>query len=416
MQRALFIALIIAMIAGIVVGAIIHGSVSTAMAAEIAGYIKIGSDIFLRMIKMIIAPLILTTLSAGIAHVGGGAALGRIGARTMAWFITASFVSLALGLLIATLLAPGAGFDPTGLVDEAPKLATAAFSLREFLSHVFPTSFIEAMAKNEVLQIVVFSLFLGTALQAMGPKAKLVTELLEQGGHVMLKITGYVMTFAPVAVFAALAAVVATQGLGVLVDYGRLVGSFYIGLLILWALLVGAGFVVLGPSVGKLIGSLRDPLVLAFATASSEAAYPRVLAKVEEYGVANRVASFVLPLGYSFNLDGSMMYCTFAAMFIAQALGVEITLTEQILMLLLLMVTSKGIAGVPRASLVVIAATLPIFGMPAEAIGLVLAVDAFMDMGRSATNVIGNSIACAVVAKWEGLLRRPGIDAVAAPA
>ncbi|HBB54576.1 MAG TPA: dicarboxylate/amino acid:cation symporter, partial [Hyphomonadaceae bacterium] len=304
MQRALFIALIIAMIAGIVVGAIIHGSVSTAMAAEIAGYIKIGSDIFLRMIKMIIAPLILTTLSAGIAHVGGGAALGRIGARTMAWFITASFVSLALGLLIATLLAPGAGFDPTGLVDEAPKLATAAFSLREFLSHVFPTSFIEAMAKNEVLQIVVFSLFLGTALQAMGPKAKLVTELLEQGGHVMLKITGYVMTFAPVAVFAALAAVVATQGLGVLVDYGRLVGSFYIGLLILWALLVGAGFVVLGPSVGKLIGSLRDPLVLAFATASSEAAYPRVLAKVEEYGVANRVASFVLPLGYSFNLDG----------------------------------------------------------------------------------------------------------------
>ena len=416
MQRALFIALIIAMIAGIVVGAIIHGSVSTAMAAEIAGYIKIGSDIFLRMIKMIIAPLILTTLSAGIAHVGGGAALGRIGARTMAWFITASFVSLALGLLIATLLAPGAGFDPTGLVDEAPKLATAAFSLREFLSHVFPTSFIEAMAKNEVLQIVVFSLFLGTALQAMGPKAKLVTELLEQGGHVMLKITGYVMTFAPVAVFAALAAVVATQGLGVLVDYGRLVGSFYIGLLILWALLVGAGFVVLGPSVGKLIGSLRDPLVLAFATASSEAAYPRVLAKVEEYGVANRVASFVLPLGYSFNLDGSMMYCTFAAMFIAQALGVEITLTEQILMLLLLMVTSKGIAGVPRASLVVIAATLPIFGMPAEAIGLVLAVDAFMDMGRSATNVIGNSIACAVVAKWEGLLRRPGIDAVPAPA
>lgn len=416
MQRALFIALIIAMIAGIVVGAIIHGSVSTAMAAEIAGYIKIGSDIFLRMIKMIIAPLILTTLSAGIAHVGGGAALGRIGARTMAWFITASFVSLALGLLIATLLAPGAGFDPTGLVDEAPKLATAAFSLREFLSHVFPTSFIEAMAKNEVLQIVVFSLFLGTALQAMGPKAKLVTELLEQGGHVMLKITGYVMTFAPVAVFAALAAVVATQGLGVLVDYGRLVGSFYIGLLILWALLVGAGFVVLGPSVGKLIGSLRDPLVLAFATASSEAAYPRVLAKVEEYGVANRVASFVLPLGYSFNLDGSMMYCTFAAMFIAQALGVEITLTEQILMLLLLMVTSKGIAGVPRASLVVIAATLPIFGMPAEAIGLVLAVDAFMDMGRSATNVIGNSIACAVVAKWEGLLRRPGIDAVAASA
>lgn len=416
MQRALFIALIIAMIAGIVVGAIIHGSVSTSMAAEIAGYIKIGSDIFLRMIKMIIAPLILTTLSAGIAHVGGGAALGRIGARTMAWFITASFVSLALGLLIATLLAPGAGFDPTGLVDEAPKLATAAFSLREFLSHVFPTSFIEAMAKNEVLQIVVFSLFLGTALQAMGPKAKLVTELLEQGGHVMLKITGYVMTFAPVAVFAALAAVVATQGLGVLVDYGRLVGSFYIGLLILWALLVGAGFVVLGPSIGKLIGSLRDPLVLAFATASSEAAYPRVLAKVEEYGVANRVASFVLPLGYSFNLDGSMMYCTFAAMFIAQALGVEITLTEQILMLLLLMVTSKGIAGVPRASLVVIAATLPIFGMPAEAIGLVLAVDAFMDMGRSATNVIGNSIACAVVAKWEGLLRRPGIDAVAAPA
>jgi Na+/H+-dicarboxylate symporter len=263
------------------------------------------------------------------------------------------------------------------------------------------------MAKNEVLQIVVFSLFLGIALQALGARAAKVTELLEQIGFVMLKVTGYVMLLAPLAVFGGMATAIATNGLEIIIDYGRLVGSFFFALFILWALLIFAGFMVLGPKVFRLMGMVRAPLLLAFSTASSEAAYPKLLEQLERFGIANRVVSFVLPLGYSFNLDGSMMYCTFAIMFIAQVMGLDLSLTQQILMLLLLLVTSKGIAGVPRASLVVIAAALPTFGIPAEMIAIVFAVDAFMDMGRTATNVIGNSVACAVVAKWEGLLNDP---------
>jgi Na+/H+-dicarboxylate symporter len=355
---------------------------------------------------------VLTTLTVGIAHLGGGAAVGRIGGRTMAWFITASLVSLSLGLVMVNLFKPGVGFPISleSVAGGAKSVQVGAFSIQEFMTHVFPTSIIDAMARNEILQIVVASLFLGVALQALGQKAAKVTELLEQGAFLMLKVTGYVMAVAPLAVFGALAAAIGTNGIGVIGDYGRLVGTFFIALFVLWALLIFAGFVVLGPRVFKLIAMVRAPGLLAFSTASSEAAYPRLLEQLERFGIANRVVSFVLPLGYSFNLDGSMMYCTFAVMFIAQAMGIEISVTQQILMLLLLMVTSKGIAGVPRASLVVISATLPAFGMPTEAIALVLAVDAFMDMGRTATNVIGNSIACAVVAKWEGLLSDPKTD------
>jgi Na+/H+-dicarboxylate symporter len=410
MNRFIFYALIGAMILGVAVGWAINETASTDLAKEIAGYLKLLSDTFLRMIKMIMAPLVLTTLTVGIAHLGGGGALGRIGVRTMAWFLTASVVSLGLGLVMVNLLKPGVGF-PTGMVDmTAPQLASNQFSLAEFITHVFPSSIFDAMSRNEVLQIVVFSLFLGIALQSLGEKTKGVVDLLEQGANVMLKITGYVMLFAPVAVFAALAKVIATEGIDVLQQYGTLVGEFFIALFILWAILLTAGFLVLGPRVFSLIGFVRAPLLLAFSTASSEAAYPRLLEQLERFGIANRVVSFVLPLGYSFNLDGSMMYCTFAVMFIAQAMGIEISITEQILMLLMLMITSKGIAGVPRASLVIISATLPAFGMNPEWIALVLAVDAFMDMGRTATNVIGNSIACAVVAKWEGLLSDPKVD------
>ena len=407
MQRFILIAILVAMVAGILAGWAIHEFTSPAQQKEIASYVKLISDIFLRLIKMIIAPLVIATLSVGIAHLGGGGALGRIGLRTMGWFVTASLISLGLGLLMVNLLKPGVGF-PDHLSSSGAMPSAGNFSLAEFLTHVFPTSIVDAMARNEVLQIVVFSLFLGAALQAMGARAARVTELLDQVGHVMLKITGYVMAFAPFAVFAAITVVIATQGLGVVVDYGRLVGSFFIALFILWALLIGAGFLVLGPRVFALMLAVRAPLLLAFSTASSEAAYPKLLEQLEKFGVANRVVSFVLPLGYSFNLDGSMMYCTFATMFIAQAMGVDISIQQQILMLLLLMITSKGIAGVPRASLVVIMATLPAFGLPQEAIAMVLAVDAFMDMGRTATNVIGNSVACAVIAKWEGLLRKPG--------
>jgi Na+/H+-dicarboxylate symporter len=351
--------------------------------------------------------LVLTTLTVGIAKLGSGGAVGRIGFRTMAWFITASLVSLGLGLLMVNVLQPGVGFTPPPGLLEATAPDASKFLLSEFVANVFPNSMVEPFVKTAVLQIVVISIFLGLALQALGEKAALITEALEQGAEVMLKITGYVMAFAPFAVFAALANVIAVQGLGVLQDYARLVGSFFVALLMLWVLLVAAGFVVLGPRVFKLIWDVRAPLLLAFSTASSEAAYPRLLDQLQRHGASNRVVSFVLPLGYSFNLDGSMMYCTFAAMFIAQALGVEITLTQQVLLLLLLMVTSKGIAGVPRASLVVIMAALPFIGVDPNAITMVLAVDAFMDMGRTATNVIGNSIATAVVAKWEGALGEP---------
>lgn len=379
---------------------------------DIASYFKILSDIFLRLIKMIVAPLVLTTLTVGIAHLGGGAAVGRIGARTMAWFVSASLVSLALGLVLVNIFQPGVNFPVTldSAVADASTVATGNFSLQEFITHVFPTSIADAMVRNEILQIVVISLFLGVALQALGPKTAKVTDLMEQVAFLMLKVTGYVMAAAPFAVFGAIAYTVSLQGLGVIADYGRLVGTFFLALFILWAVLIAAGFVVLGPRVFRLIWDVRAPGLLAFATASSEAAYPRLLEQLERHGIANRVVSFVLPLGYSFNLDGSMMYCTFAVMFIAQAMGIPLTWDQQLGMLLLLMVTSKGIAGVPRASLVVISATLPAMGMKPEWIALVLAVDAFMDMGRTATNVIGNSIACAVIAKWEKLLSDPTKD------
>jgi Na+/H+-dicarboxylate symporter len=408
MHRLILFSILGAMILGVIVGWAVHqyADVKTAaMAAD--GFKLLSASIFLPLIKMVIAPLVMSTLTVGIAHLGGGSALGRIGARTMGWFVTASLVSLTLGLIVVNILKPGVGFHPgeTGGV-----LATASFSLKEFLAHVFPTSVIDAMARNEMLQIVVFCLFLGIALQSLGAKAAKVTELLEQVAHVMLKVTGYVMMLAPLAVFGAMASSIATQGLGVIVDYGRLVGAFFLTLFILWAILITAGFVVLGPRVFRLMAMVREPALLAFSTASSEAAYPKLLEQLERFGIDNRVVSFVLPLGYSFNLDGSMMYCTFAAMFIAQANGLDIPLAQQLVLMALLFITSKGIAGVPRASLVVIAAALPTIGLPTEAIAVVFAVDAFMDMGRTVTNVIGNSVAAAVVAKWEGALRNHASD------
>jgi Na+/H+-dicarboxylate symporter len=276
-------------------------------------------------------------------------------------------------------------------------------SLHEFVLHLVPRSIVEALAGNELLQIVVFSIFFGTAVAALGERARAVIVFAEQIALVMLKITGYVMKFAPLAVFAAVASTVLAQGLIILVSYAKFIGSFYLGLAVLWTLLVSAGTVVVGPRLLRLMRNIREPIVIAFSTASSEAAYPKTLESLESFGVARRISSFVLPLGYSFNLDGSMMYCTFATLFIAQAYGIELSLGQQITMLLLLMITSKGMAGVPRASLVVIAATLAYFKIP-EAGLLILAVDHLLDMGRSATNVVGNSVAAAVIAKMENQL------------
>ncbi|MBB4616960.1 dicarboxylate/amino acid:cation symporter [Sphingomonas abaci] len=414
-----------ALVAGLVLGWGLHVAIddgspaSAARLSEIAGYFSILTTLFLRLIKMIIAPLVFATLVVGIAHMGDTSALGRVGAKSLAWFVTASLLSLTLGLILVNVLQPGVGLAlPLPPANEASGVARTAFDATKFVSHIVPQSMVEAMATNEILQIVVFSIFVGVAITAVGEKAAPLTRAVEALVAVMLQITNYVMRFAPVAVFAAVTSTLAERGPGVLRDLGYFMGSFYLGLVLLWALLIGIAFLLVGGRTRLLIRYIRDPLILAFSTASSEAAYPRTLEALDRFGVPPRIASFVLPLGYSFNLDGSMMYMTFASMFIAQAYGIPLSIGEQVTMLLVLMVTSKGIAGVPRASLVVIAGTLSMFKIPEAGLLLILAVDHFLDMGRSATNVIGNAIAASLVAKWEGGLdprEDPDATAPAAP-
>ncbi|HEX7272633.1 MAG TPA: dicarboxylate/amino acid:cation symporter [Casimicrobiaceae bacterium] len=397
----------LAMLAGIGVGWLCHNLLPTPESAKtVAGYISLFTDVFLRLIKMIIAPLVFSTLVVGIAHMGDAKAIGRIGIKTMAWFITASLVSLLLGLVLVNVLQPGASLNlPLPEVGTSANLKTSSLSFREFVTHLVPRSVIEAMANNEILQIVIFSVFFGAAASTFGEKAGVVISWIEQLSHVMLKVTAFVMALAPIAVFAAMASIVTTQGLGILWTYGKFMGQFYLGILILWGLLALAGFMFLGPRVKRLISLIKEPILLAFSTASSEAAYPKTLEQLERFGASKKITSFVLPLGYSFNLDGSMMYCTFATLFIAQAYKIPLSTLDQITMLLILMVTSKGMAGVPRASLVVIAATLATFNIPEAGLLLIMGIDQFLDMGRSATNVVGNSLATAVVAKWEDELR-----------
>ena len=407
MRRKLTTWILIAMVGGIAVGYMCHMLLPTPEVAKtVAGYISLITDLFLRLIKMIIAPLVFSTLVVGIAHMGDGKAVGRIGIKTMAWFVSASLMSLLLGLVLVDSLQPGASLDlPLPDVTASTNLKTASLSLKEFVTHLVPRSVFEAMANNEILQIVIFSVFFGAAAASFGDRARVVVDWVEQVSHVMLKVTGYVMALAPIAVFAAIASIVTTQGLGILWTYGKFMGEFYFGILLLWCLLAFAGFLFIGPRITRLLALIKEPIMLAFSTASSEAAYPKTLEQLERFGANPKITSFVLPLGYSFNLDGSMMYCTFATLFIAQAYKVELNLTQQITMLLILMVTSKGMAGVPRASLVVIAATLATFNIPEAGLLLIMGIDQFLDMGRSATNVVGNSIATAVVAKWEGELR-----------
>jgi Na+/H+-dicarboxylate symporter len=408
MNRVFTYFIIGAMVLGVVVGWILNQTLPAEQTAVVAGNLSIITDVFLRLIKMIIAPLVFATLVAGIAHMGDASEVGRIGVKTIGWFILASIVSLTIGLVMVQLLQPGASMA-LALPEAAPgsTVDVAKFSLREFVTHLVPSSIVDAMAKNEILQIVVFSVFVGTAVAAIDDKAPAVLALVEQVATIMLKVTGYVMKTAPLAIFAALAATIATQGVGVLGTYAAFVGGFYLSLGILWALLIGAVVLIVGPRALKLMGAIRQPALLAFSVASSEAAYPRTLEELQKWGVSRKVASFVLPLGYSFNLDGSMMYCTFATLFIAQVYGIDMSLGQQITMLGLLMVTSKGMAGVPRASLVVIAATLAYFNLPEEGLLLILAVDHLLDMGRSATNVVGNSVASAIVAKWENQIETP---------
>ncbi len=410
MAKRLTFYILIGMVLGIVIGAVLHGMISDAARLdEIASYFAIITDVFLRLIKMIIAPLVFATLVTGIAHMGDTAALGRVGLRTMTWFIGASLVSLTLGLALVNFFAPGSGDIalPLPPTDASLGLDTQAFNLHQFITHLVPTSIVAAMAANEILPIVIFSIFFGVALTAIGDKAKPIVAAVESLSAVMLQITDYVMRAAPLAVFAAIASAVAVNGLGILATFGKFIGSFYFGLVCLWLILFGSAIAVLGRRGATLLRYIREPILLAFSTASSEAAYPRTLEALDRFGVPPRIASFVLPLGYSFNLDGSMMYMTFAAVFIAQLYGIDLSLADQVTMLLILMITSKGMAGVPRASLVVISAVMGQFGIPEAGLVLILAVDQFLDMGRSGTNVVGNAIATAVIAKWEGELDPP---------
>jgi len=363
------------------------------------------SSVFLRLIKMIIAPLVLSTLIVGISKLGDLKTVGRIGGKTMLWFISASFVSLFLGLVLVNWWEPGKMMQlPLPEVGASTGLEGTSMTVKSFLEHLFPASVIEAMAKNELLQIVVFSLFFGTAVAAIGEKGKPVIELMDSVAHVMLKVTSFVMNLAPIAVFAAMAAVIANQGLGILGTYGLFIGEFYAGLLLLWIVLLIAGFILVKKRIRILISRIKEPLLIAFSTASSEAALPKTMEELERFGCKDKIVGFVLPLGYSFNLDGSMMYMTFASIFIAQSYGIDMPLGTQITMLLILMLTSKGIAGVPRASLVVIAGTLSTFGIPDEGLLLLLGIDQLLDMGRSATNVVGNAVATVAVSKWEKAL------------
>jgi len=400
----------IAMVLGILCGwAFNHQFAGTDVAQEFSDYISILTDVFLRLIKMIIAPLVFSTLVVGIARMGDGGTIGRVGVKTFGWFLFMTLLSLTLGIIMVTLLQPGVNLHLSlPAKDAATGIAHHSMSLQDFVSHMIPTSVVDAMARNEILQIVVFAVFFGVAAAHLGKKGEPLVDNLDMIAHIMLKVTTFIMNLAPLAVFAAIAAVVAKNGLGILVTYGSFMLSFYLAILALWCVIIGMGFLFLRGRVFGLVKSVREPILLAFTTASSEAAYPKTLEQLERFGCSNRIASFVLPVGYSFNLDGSMMYCTFAVIFIAQAYGIELTLSQEILMLLILMVTSKGMAGIPRASLVVIAATLAQFDIPEAGLLLIMGVDHFLDMARAATNVLGNAVATGVVSKWEKQLSPHG--------
>ncbi|HWV00872.1 MAG TPA: dicarboxylate/amino acid:cation symporter [Devosia sp.] len=392
-------AIALALVLGVIAGAALHHWSDTQFARTASLSLPVMADVFLRLIKMIIAPLVLATLMTGIAQMEDIASLGRIGARALCWFLAASVVSLMLGMLCVSILQPGNGAHL--ILPAAAPVGGTDNTLSSFLDHIVPSSVVQAMATNEILQIVVFSTLAGVAMTAAGPAARPLIAPLDALSTIMLKMTAYIMWVAPLAVFAAVAVAVGKEGAGILWLYGRFVIGFYATLLLFWALLLTVGLCFAGRRVLLLPRVLRNPLLLAFSTASSEAALAPTLAALDEFGVPSRISGFVLPLGYSFNLDGSMMYCTFAAMFIAQACDIELAPSQIIGMLATFLVTSKGIAGVPRASLVVLAATMPKFGIPEAGVLLILGVDHFLDMGRTATNVVGNAVAATVIAHRE---------------
>ena len=397
--------ILIAMVLGAILGIILHNSISPEAAQSFSGKIKMLATIFIRLVQMIISPLVFTTLVVGIAKLGDIKAVGRIGGKALAWFFTASFVSLLIGLFFVNVLEPGVGLNLSNVdLSTASEVTAKTHSLtfENFVEHIVPKSIVEAMATNEILQIVIFSIFFGLAAASLGDTVKPVINALDKTSHIVLKMVNYVMNFAPIGVFGAIAGVFAVRDFQELaITYFKFFGSFLIGISSLWVILIIIGYIFLKKRMNELLRRIVGPLVIAFGTTSSEAVFPKLTEELEEFGVKDRIVSFMLPLGYSFNLDGSMMYMTFASIFIAQAYGVHLDIGTQMVMLLVLMLTSKGIAGVPRASLVVVAATCGMFDIPIEGIALILPIDHFCDMFRSATNVLGNALATSVVGQWE---------------
>ena len=397
--------ILVAMILGAVLGVFIHSNYDSVFAKEFSNTIKILATVFIRLVQMIISPLVFTTLVVGIAKLGDVKTVGRIGGKALIWFFSASFISLIIGLFWVNILQPGLGLhlsniDLTAAAEVTEK--TQNFSAQNFIEHIFPKSIVEAMASNEILQIVIFSIFFGLAAASIGDYVKPVIQALDKTSHIILKMVNYVMKFAPIGVFGAIAGVFAIKDLNELVlTYIKFFSSFLVGITTLWVFLFLVGFVFLGKRMKVLLKHIISPLIIAFGTTSSEAVFPKLTEELERFGVKDKIVSFMLPLGYSFNLDGSMMYMTFASIFIAQAYGVHLDIGTQLTMLLVLMLTSKGIAGVPRASLVIVAATCGMFEIPIEGIALILPIDHFCDMFRSATNVLGNALATSVVGKWE---------------
>ena len=417
MDRKLTLYILIGMVLGVVVGQIMHLALDPVLVKEqVAPWLKLLSDIFLNLIKLLVAPLVLSTIVVGIAHMGDSAALGRIGFRAVSWFIVASLISIGLGLVMVNLFEPGVGAP----IPDAAAAAAAVGEVKdlkatEFILSIFPKNAIEAMATNNILQILVFSIFAGVALSAIGEKGASLVRGADALAEMMLQITGYVMRYAPVAVFGAIANVVAASGLEILKTYLELLVEFYLSLVLLWVILLTIGAAFLRQRIWTLIRYIRQPLMIAFSTASSEAALPKMFEQLDRFGVPRRISGFILPLGYSFNLDGSMMYMSFATIFIAQAYGIDLSIGTQVMILLTLMISSKGIAAVPRASLVVITGTLAMFGLPVEGVAIILAIDQFLDMGRTATNVVGNAVATSVITKWEGMLEVEGPEFVEHP-
>jgi len=405
--------ILVAMVLGVLTGYIVHEKSSPESILKFSTNIKLLTTMFLRLVQMIIAPLVFTTLVVGIAKLGDLKTVGRVGGKALLWFVSASLISLLLGLVLVNFFHPGtvidlSNADTAGAKDLVSK--TQEFSLAKFVEHVFPKSVFEAMANNEILQLVVFSIFFGVAATSLGNYSKPVIHALDVASHIILKVVNYVMNFAPLGVFGAIAAVIATKGLQVFSFYAQYFLYFIIGIFLLWIILVSVGYLILRNRMPQLFKRISQPLLIAFSTTSSEAVFPKLTEELERFGCKDKIVSFVLPLGYSFNLDGSMMYMTFASLTIAQAYGVHIDLGTQLVMLLVLMLTSKGVAGVPRASLIVVIATCAMFKIPPEGIALILPIDHFCDMFRTATNVVGNSIATAVVSKWEGALSSTPLD------